>query len=432
MPALRRRLALDQAWRDQLDELPQNGVLCFRWFRGHASKQLGDSFFHVACRIQATRPRANQNLRALWDASDMIRKLVIIVTACLGLGFLMLYAVWNAAESEPSERRAEPGAGRLQLDTAALGALSLTELGVAAGNERGELRLFSVSPLAETPQVYPLSQYAISAPVLENAGVLYVGDANGTFRAFERGKGVRWSYKTGNQITGGAVWCGGLVWVGSHDQTLYAFEPETGALRHAVECDGQINGTPVLMGDANALFLGNCDGKLRKIDMRTGAVSGELDFEAPIPDTPTLYDGMLYILTHQGRLAAVDAVTFDTRYQVELSETYFASPYATETFLFLTDTTGKIHVHSRQDGTRLATLPGNEKMTALRAGNDAQVYAVSSRGTLWRWRREADQWRETRVFDVQSDCRQSCVQFGNLLLIADTGGGLFYCCEEAP
>ena len=147
--------------------------------------------------------------------------------------------------------------------------------------------------------------------------------------------------------------------------------------------------------------------------------------ESPIPETPVFRDDTLYILAHQGDLTAVDCETFEITYRVKTPNEYLSSPYATETFLFLTDFKEKIHVHLRENGHRLTTLETSEKMTPVQAGDDSRVFAVSTRGKLFQWQRENDQWQPTLLADLETDCVQSCVQIGNHLLIADESGGLY-------
>ena len=356
---------------------------------------------------------------------------------CLALVCFAMY--FNLKVPLPQESPQEPALKlqMLQLDTSILGKISPLNDGCMAGNTRGELRIFPRFESDAEPIVHKVSTYAISAPVLEKDGNFYVGDENGRFWAFNPDNGVKWFYRTRNQITGRAIWCDELVLVGSHSQSLFAFEPETGELKYSVECNGEINGTPVFLESSKALIFGCCDGILRKIDIRTGEILDEIDFESMIPDTPAIRDGILYILTGDGVLAAVDSETFQIIFRAKmtysvnedepsLSPTYVSSPYVTENFIFATDFHGQITVHSRKDGTQLATLEAEDKMTTLQAGDDTTVFAVSRRGKLYQWRHENDRWVPTVLANSQTDYRRSCVLFGCILLLADESGGLFY------
>ena len=314
----------------------------------------------------------------------------------------------------------EPASGVLLTDTAPLGELSvLSDGALAAGNARGEVKFFRPGVPVRTVAV---SQVSISAPVVQFDGICYVGDEGGTFAAFTPERGVLWTFKAGNQITGGAVRdSDGLVWFGSHDHSLYALDA-SGKLVHEVECDGQINGSPVF--DGNHVYLGSCDGKLRKVDIRTGEVVRDLDFESYIPETPVLSGGVLYALTHGGELAAVRADDFDVLYRIKTENNFFTSPFVTESYIFLTDSNGKIHGHKRADGAYLADLPSAEPMNPVCAGSDRGVYTISRRGRLNFF--EAGTWKQYGIANFPSDFKSGMTFAGNILAVPDEYGNVFY------
>lgn len=359
----------------------------------------------------------------------MFRKIVIGAGSLLGLALIILSFIDRDVPTA-SEGSKEERSGQLQLDTAPLGALALVADGVVAGNSRGEIRHFSINGDEKAPAVYSICSNAISAAVLLCDGSYFVGDENGVFHAFQPGSGERWSYRTGNQITGGALLSGGLVWVGSHDHTLYAFDPRNGECRHQVECGGQINATPVIDPEQRYLFLGNCDGKLRRIEIRTGNVMGELDLESPIPSQPVLAGGLVYVQTHGGELVAVDAEGWTVRWRQHVQAGSVAAPFVTGT-IAVANLTGMVFpVFDRTSGKPVGSLEADEPLAPVQAGSDSVLYGVTCRGRLYRWNREGSVWHRTQLADFQTDCRTGCVRYGNRLLIADEGGGLFYYLEE--
>ena len=380
-----------------------------------------------------------------------MQKNVIFGTALLGVACIAMYFALKTPTQLNETRTLESGKTQtfvvVQLDTSRLGALTFWNDGIVVGNKRGEIRVFADLQPGSEPRVYQVSPYPITAPVFVKDGVFYVGDTNGRFFAFDPAIiadrstdiGVKWSYKTGNQITGSAMLCDDMVIVGSHDYTLYAFDPETGELKYSVDCNSYINGSPLFYESQHALVFGSCDGLLRKIDVRTGEVIAEIDFEAMIPETPALFDGVLYLLIAyqgatpdgndgqaKGELGAVDAETFELLWRVPTPDMYLTSPYATHEHLFITDELGKISVHARKDGSSLTTLDADEKMTPLQAGDDSQIYAVSQVGKLYAWQRENDQWRRSLLTDLQTDCTLGCRLLGDKLIVVNDNGGLFY------
>ena len=348
----------------------------------------------------------------------ILRIAVLIVMFLLGAACLVWYFSMSGKEGEPEK---EQISGTLLTDTSPLGELSvLFDGALAAGNARGEVKFFRPGRSEQTVSV---SQTSISAPVAEFDGICYVGDEGGTFAAFTPERGVLWTFKAGNQITGGAVRdSDGLVWFGSHDHSLYALD-SSGKLVHEVECNGPINGSPVF--DGSCVYLGSCDGKLRKIDIHTGEVVKELDFESYIPETPVLSSGVLYILTHGGELAAVNADDFEVLYRIKTENAFFTSPFVTDSYLFLTDSNGKIHVHKRADGAYLADLPSNDSLNPICTGSDNGVYTISRRGKLSFF--EGGSWKEHVISLFLSDFRSGVIESGDgLLAAADEYGNVFY------
>jgi len=328
----------------------------------------------------------------------------------------------DTPDGKTDESKKEQYSGMLLTDTSPLGELSVLSDGktLAAGNARGEVKFFR---LGEPVRTVSVSDISISAPVAEFDGVCYVGDESGNFAAFTPDKGVLWTFRAGNQITGGAVRdSDGLVWFGSHDHSLYALDA-SGKLVHEVECNGQINGTPVF--DGSFVYLGSCDGKLRKIDIHTGEIVKSLDFESYIPETPVLSGGVLYILTHGGELAAVNADSFEVLCRVKTENTFFTSPFVTESNIFLTDSNGKIHVHRRADGAYLADLPVDEPLNPICAGSDIGVYTISRWGKLSFF--EGGSWKEHVISLFLSDFKSGVIEAGDdFLAAADEYGSVFY------
>ena len=320
----------------------------------------------------------------------------------------------------PDEPEKEQYSGVLLADTAPLGDLSVLSDGtIVSGNSRGEVVFLRPG---EPVRTVPVSKTSISAPVAEFDGVCYVGDEGGTFAAFTQDKGVLWTFRAGNQITGGAIRdSDGLVWFGSHDHSLYALDA-SGKLVHEVECNGQINGSPVF--DGSFLYLGSCDGKLRKVDIRTGEVVRELDFESYIPETPVLADGVLCVLTHGGELAAVRADDFEVLYRVATGFSFFSSPFVTERYVYLADSNGRIHVYDRATGAYETDLESPDNLNPVGAGTDRGVYTTSLRGRLSFF--EEGKWREHVLAEFPSDFKSGVTAAGGIFAVPDEYGNVFY------
>lgn len=364
--------------------------------------------------------------RFIRKEKSMLKIVAVIITALLALSCLMLFVRLKSPASKANTPNHRPRFGTIQLDTAELGELSVGKSGIIAGNARGELRIFPSLSSQAKPRVVPLAKSAILAPVLERDNTYFVGDEDGVFRACDLTQGIKWTFRTGDKIVGSAVWCSDVVLVGSYDQMLYALDPKSGALRYKIECGSYINGSPVLSPSGDAVFLGSCDGILRKIDAVSGHVIANINLGSPIPASPVLADGILYAVTHDGDLAAVNADSFALLYRVKLPVAYTSLPYLAGDLIFLTDSAGHITAHSRHDGKLLSVVEPKEKMTPLQAGGPTAFYAVSTRGKLYEYKQDHASWTKKLLHDFQTDCRQSCRLFRNSLIIADENGGLYF------
>ncbi len=195
-------------------------------------------------------------------------------------------------------------------------------------------------------------------------GRLFAADRNGTLRALDSVSGrVEWSRDTGLEISGGPGAGEGLVLVGTSNAEVAAFAAETGEPRWSARVssevlsvpkvgngvvvvhtiDGKLFGfdatsgeqrwiydrtTPILTlyGSSSPVISGNlvvagfASGKLAALNLTTGELAWEITVSAPsgrseldrmvdIDGDPLVLDGVVYVTTYQGEMAAV---TLDT------------------------------------------------------------------------------------------------------------------------
>lgn len=352
------------------------------------------------------------------------RWIVPVALFLAGIGCVLLYFRMSYDDSGLLEDNgASMNAGILLADTVPLGKIAVLEDGtLLAGNNRGEVKIFAPE---KDPLTVPVSKTSISAPVTEYNGIYYVGDEGGTFSAFTPEQGVLWSFRAGNQITGAAIPSGGLIWFGAHDNSMYALGVDgdtRGKKIHEVECRGQINGTPLILD--GFVYFGSCDGNLRKIDMLSGEVVRSFDFESYIPESPVLFNHVLYLLTNGGDLAAVNPENLDIIYRVHTDFAYFSSPFVTDEYIYLTDSEGGIHVRNRKDGTPAHDIQSETSWNPVTLAGENGVYVISKHGRLSHF--ETGVWEETVIAEIPSDFSMGVVMARDMFIVADDYGFLFY------
>jgi polyvinyl alcohol dehydrogenase (cytochrome) len=126
----------------------------------------------------------------------------------------------------------------------------------------------------------------------------------------------------------------GAIYVGSHDGTVYALDPETGCVRWRHQVSAEVRTAIVVRGGVEPLaFFGDILGRVHAVDAFTGAprwsVRADDHPNATITGTPTYYDGRLYVpvsslevtaaadpnyecCSFRGSVLALDAATGET------------------------------------------------------------------------------------------------------------------------
>ena len=108
-----------------------------------------------------------------------------------------------------------------------------------------------------------------------------------------------WRFKTHGKVYSSPMLYGGLVIIGSSDDTVYAVSAATGAVRWKVGTQGAVNSSPAAA--SGLVYFNSADGKLYAVDALTGkvrwtfATAGERRFTARgihglVPATETMPD----------------------------------------------------------------------------------------------------------------------------------------------
>ncbi len=146
-------------------------------------------------------------------------------------------------------------------------------------------------------------------------GIVYVGSTDNHLYAFDAKTGAPvWQAATGSFIMSSPAVADGVVYVGSNDGWIYAFDAETGAVRWSTQTNGNSNynlvESPVAVA-GGLVYAGTTNGTMLALSARTGAVkwtktpvfSGEVL-------APAVAHGIVYFANDLGgELDALDART---------------------------------------------------------------------------------------------------------------------------
>jgi len=101
-------------------------------------------------------------------------------------------------------------------------------------------------------------------------GVVYVGSDDDDVYALDTASGRKhWSYRTGNMIASSPAVASGVVYIGSGDGYLYALDAASGAKKWVYRTGGHIFSSPAVAG--GVVYIGSLESYLYALDVASGA-----------------------------------------------------------------------------------------------------------------------------------------------------------------
>ena len=155
---------------------------------------------------------------------------------------------------------------------------------------------------------YTMGAYSVSSPAIVN-GVVYVGSNDGYVHAFNASTGAKlWKYKTGSYINySSPAVANGIVYIGSWDDNVYALNASTGAKIWSFKTGNYIDSSPAVVN--GIVYIGSADSNLYALNAKTGAKIWSFSGSpGPVNSSPTVVNGVVYS-TSGYNLYALNATT---------------------------------------------------------------------------------------------------------------------------
>ena len=202
----------------------------------------------------------------------------------------------------------------------------------------------------------------LSSPVVSD-GIIYIGSGDQSVYALDAATGaVKWAFATGDVVHATPAVVEGVVYIGSWDRNLYAFDAATGRerWRYTTGNDTTIYNQIGIASSAavagGIVFVGGRDGHFHAVDARTGAPKWRINNNGGWTiASPAVRDGVVYFPTSDGRrFKAVDAVTGAVRIDLQNKAISFSSPALAGEVAFYGTSDGYLNAVSTTDGKLLA------------------------------------------------------------------------------
>ncbi|TMC21584.1 MAG: hypothetical protein E6J34_09310 [Chloroflexi bacterium] len=166
--------------------------------------------------------------------------------------------------------------------------------------------------------------YIYSSPTVAN-GVVYVGSDNHKLYAFDAITGQqKWTSSTGSAIYSSPAVANGVVYIGSEDHKLYAFDAITGQQKWTSSTGDSIDSSPAIVN--GIVYVGSYDHKLYAFDAITGLLKWTASTGDYIYSSPTVANGVVYVGSKDHKLYAFDAITGQQKWTASTGDYIYSSP----------------------------------------------------------------------------------------------------------
>jgi outer membrane protein assembly factor BamB len=171
-------------------------------------------------------------------------------------------------------------------------------------NKSGAQSLWKADVGLSAAQRLKVPPFVVSGlPAVAN-GVVYVGSEDQSVYAFDAATGAkRWSFATTGQIVRSSpAVAGGTLYIGSDDTKLYALDAASGTSRWVYQTAGKVRSSPVVAN--GVVYVGSGDANVHAVSVQTGALIHKYPTAGAVIAPPVVANNVLYAADLAGYLYA--------------------------------------------------------------------------------------------------------------------------------
>jgi len=245
-----------------------------------------------------------------------------------------------------------------------------------------------------------------SSPAVAN-GVVYVGSEDKNLYAFNIATGALvWNTATGAAIDSSPAVANGIVYVGSEDGSLYAFNAATGVVEWSAATNGPIYSSPAVANGVVYVgsYLSDQATTLYAFNAASGGTplwTAQTQGEGQVYSSPAVSNGIVYVGGYDGNLYAFNASSGALLWTASTGNSIESSPVVANGIVFVNSSStppdGTLYAFNALTGAFLWTEPtgsvggGSYSTPAVANGivyvgsDDSNLYAynINNRVLLW-------------------------------------------------
>ena len=179
-------------------------------------------------------------------------------------------------------------------------------------------------------------KYVVIVTTQQAGSIVYFGCSNNTFYALDANTGaLKWKYEADNwfSFSSPAV-NNGIVYAGCINGNLYAFDALTGAVQWKFAAEQGIESSPAVFG--GTVYFGSTDDHLYAVDALTGQLKWKYSAGYNVGSSPTVANGIVYFGSDDSYINALDATTGAVKWRYQTpSLLNQSSPSVVEGILYI-------------------------------------------------------------------------------------------------
>ena len=233
----------------------------------------------------------------------------------------------------------------------------------------------------------------LSSPAVAD-GIVYAGSNDHNVYAFNATTGaLKWSYPTGNWVCSSPAVVNGVVYVGSWDHNIYALNAATGALKWSYPTGSFVESSPVVAN--GTVYVGSFDGNVYALNATTGAKIWKYSTGDLVYSSPAVANGVVYVGNYiKGNVFALDARSGAKKWNYSIGNIVVGSPAVANGTVYigsfdknlyaLNAATGALK-WSYPTGGYVYSSPAVANGTVYVGSDDNKVYALDATSGALKW-----------------------------------------------
>ena len=259
-----------------------------------------------------------------------------------------------------------------------------------------------IRPNNESLWNYTTGYDVLSSPVVVN-GVVYVGSWDHKVYAFNATTGAKiWEYTTGSVVESSPAVANGVVYVGSGDKKVYAFNATTGAKIWEFATGYAVLSSPAVA--TGVVYVGNDGGKVYALDAETGTNIWEYTTGREVYSSPAVANGVVYVGNDGGKVYAFNATTGVKIWEYTTGNLVRSSPAVTKGVVYVGSYDHNIYALNAETGVKIWEYKTGSSVGSSPAVANGVVYVGNKGGKVYAFNAETGTkiWEYTTGYDVLS------------------------------